>query len=55
MIQTNPEQCRALLQQQPQLSYTLFQTLLKMNVVDQFAMQRILQAQGIINHFYRHL
>jgi hypothetical protein len=35
-----------LLVHHPQLAYTLFQTLVKMNVVDQFSMQRILQAQA---------
>ncbi|KAI8923150.1 hypothetical protein BC831DRAFT_472403 [Entophlyctis helioformis] len=45
LLQNNPDQCRTLLIQNPQLAYAIFQALLAMNAVDQFTMQRILQTQ----------
>ncbi|KAI8820986.1 hinge domain of cleavage stimulation factor subunit 2-domain-containing protein [Fimicolochytrium jonesii] len=46
-VQSNPDQVQALLMENPQLSYALFQALLVMNVVDPAIMQRILQTQAI--------
>ncbi|KND02817.1 uncharacterized protein SPPG_01899 [Spizellomyces punctatus DAOM BR117] len=46
-VQSNPDQVRALLTENPQLSYSLFQALLVMNVVEPAIMQRILQSQAI--------
>ncbi|KAI9105937.1 hypothetical protein DFS34DRAFT_36885 [Phlyctochytrium arcticum] len=45
-IDSNPDQVRNLLSENPQLSYALFQSLLVMNVVEPAIMQRILQTQG---------
>ena len=44
MLQNNPEQCKLLLLQNPQLSYAILQIMLAMNVVDQLALQKILDA-----------
>ncbi|KAI8811188.1 hypothetical protein BJ742DRAFT_154399 [Cladochytrium replicatum] len=44
LSQTNPEQCRLLLIQNPQLTYAIFQALLLMNVVEANLMQRVVQA-----------
>lgn len=46
MTQTNPEQVTTILSQNPQLSFAIFQALIKMNLVDHFSMQRILQSQS---------
>jgi hypothetical protein len=48
MTQTNPEQVSTLLAQNPQLSFAIFEALISMKLVDQFAMQRILAAQSIL-------
>ncbi|KAI8900037.1 hypothetical protein BC833DRAFT_583420 [Globomyces pollinis-pini] len=45
MTQSNAEQTRALLMQQPQLSFAIFQALLSMNLIDPYTAQRILQLQ----------
>ncbi|KAJ3159078.1 hypothetical protein HDU86_001977 [Geranomyces michiganensis] len=48
-IQSNPNDVRAMLAEQPQLSYALFQALLVMNVVDPAIMQNQVGAQQMPN------
>jgi cleavage stimulation factor subunit 2 len=47
MIQNSPEQATALLTQNPQLSFGVFQALITMNLVDAVSMQKILQAHPL--------
>ncbi|KAJ3023799.1 hypothetical protein HKX48_000933 [Thoreauomyces humboldtii] len=49
-VQSDPVQVHAVLSEQPQLSYALFQALLVMNVVEPAVMQRILQNQPQHQH-----
>ncbi|WVQ77912.1 hypothetical protein IAR50_007618 [Cryptococcus sp. DSM 104548] len=41
LVQTNPDQARVLLSQQPQLAYALFQAMLLLNIVDPSVLQSI--------------
>jgi cleavage stimulation factor subunit 2 len=45
MAQTNVQDTRNVLMANPQLAYAAFQTLLQMNMVDQYTMQRLSQQQ----------
>jgi cleavage stimulation factor subunit 2 len=48
LVQTNPEQARALLSANPQLSFALFQAMLVSNLVDHQTLQRVLQSPGSV-------
>ena len=47
MIQNSPEQASALLSQNPQLTFGVFQALITMNLVDAVSMQKILQSHPL--------